>query len=343
MSTRALLRRSREAKAWLLDAMVPLWSQASLERAGGVAAALDLNHRPLADDPGSDPLAAIRLAAAFARIRRLDPENSAIARSLEGFLGDTLGGPEASTLVARAGWLLAHGLSAGEVDASVAKPALPGAARAIIDAAHDQATRLVAGKAFKAAGLPTWLDACLVLARVDPTGGHTGRASSLAAALTNDIGSAPCQLFVRADEPVDIADQFNWSWRMAAHADSIGAAWPVESQALFAFAAAAQDEDGSVPKLVTQDGTKIDASLTLDAQAAALMAHLSQLRVDPAPQIGAAARDSFDAIMDTHLTPEGGWIANYTAEGLPADQQIAARHADTIARALVSLIDTMAA
>ncbi|MEL6211521.1 MAG: hypothetical protein AAFR44_15340, partial [Pseudomonadota bacterium] len=209
MSTRALLRRSREAKAWLLDAMVPLWSQASLERDGDVAAALDLNHRSLADDPGSDPMAAIRLAAAFARIRRLDPDNATIARSLDALLRDTLSGPETDTLVARAGWLLAHGLYAGDVDASVAKPALPGAGRAIIDAAHDQATRLVAGKAFKAAGLPTWLDACLVLARVDPAGGHTGRASSLAAALTNHIGSAPGRLFVRADEPVDIADQFN--------------------------------------------------------------------------------------------------------------------------------------
>lgn len=51
-----------------------------------------------------------------------------------------------------------------------------------------------------------------------------------------------------------------------------------------------------------------------------------------------AACRSFDTLMDDFLTPEGGWIAAWTAEGHPAVIDMPAREAGPLASALSPLI-----
>lgn len=340
MSMRALLRRSREARGWLLDAMAPLWCQAAFAPSGGVIAGLDLNHRA-PETPVTDPVAAARLGAALARLQALDPGNEMISEALERMPGDPPEGPDADTLQARAAWLLAHALARGK--APGAQRALPAGLAAVVETANAQATRLLSGKAFRAAGLPTWFDACLALAEADRGNGHIGRASGLAAAMIAFLGNSPEGLFARAGEPVEVAEQFNWSWRLADHARMIGAPVPGESGRLYRFALGCLDAQGVAPAQVAADGTPVRSAMTLAAQAAALMAHLTVLERETGPETAGHAAASFDALMDNHLTPEGGWIGAYDGDGLPADQQILTRHADTIARAFSRLIDIAAA
>ncbi len=359
MSTRALLRRSREARAWLLDAMVPLWCHAALTREGSVISGLDLNHRA-PEAPRSDPVATARLASALARIARLDPGQGALDPVLDAILADRLEGEGSETLLARAAWLLAHALVSG-TGASAGQRALPTALPGVVEAAHRQATKLVAGKAFRAAGLPSWFDACLALSVADRGKGHIGRASGLAASLIAFLGTRPDGVFSRDGEPVDIAEQFNWSWRLADHARAIGSAVPGEAGRLYAFACSTLDADGVAPDRLSADldgGTPPDGTspgkqgrgvpagataLTMAAQAAALMAHLSRLQDGVDAETARLAAASFDALMDNHLTPEGGWIAAYDAAGLPVDRQIETRHADLVSRAFTRLIDITAA
>lgn len=51
-----------------------------------------------------------------------------------------------------------------------------------------------------------------------------------------------------------------------------------------------------------------------------------------------AACRSFDTLMDDFLTPEGGWVAAYTAEGLPAVIDMPAREAGPLAGAMSPLL-----
>lgn len=51
-----------------------------------------------------------------------------------------------------------------------------------------------------------------------------------------------------------------------------------------------------------------------------------------------AACRSFDTLMDDFLTPEGGWVAAYTAEGLPAVIDMPAREAGPLTGAMSPLL-----
>ena len=66
MSLKALQRRAREARHWLGERALPLWSEAGALRGdGGFASALELNHRPLPEPEAAAPSGQLALVSLF--------------------------------------------------------------------------------------------------------------------------------------------------------------------------------------------------------------------------------------------------------------------------------------
>jgi len=63
-----------------------------------------------------------------------------------------------------------------------------------------------------------------------------------------------------------------------------------------------------------RDGTPVDASRRTWSQTEALKAHITMWQAGDEDAC-ARAVESFDVLMDEYLTPEGGWIDHYEADG----------------------------
>lgn len=109
MSLKALQRRAREARHWLGERALPLWSEAGLLRGeDGFASALELNHRPLPEPEAAAPSGQLALVSLF----RLAPQ--------VGFDTD-----KATACIEAA-------LEIAGEDAVLSIPTVPGAARSLV-------------------------------------------------------------------------------------------------------------------------------------------------------------------------------------------------------------------
>ena len=78
-------------------------------------------------------------------------------------------------------------------------------------------------------------------------------------------------------------------------------------------------------------------------QALALRAHLAMMESALCPDAIVPAALGFDTLMDENLTFEGGWIARHGADGLPLDQDMPATLALDLAGALIRLLEVVEA
>ena len=119
MSLKALQRRAREARHWLGERALPLWSEAGALRGdGGFASALELNHRPLPEPEAAAPSGQLALVSLF----RLAPH--------VGF--------SAEIAAAR----IEAALEIAGADAAPPIPTVPGAARSLVTLCDRLRTRL---------------------------------------------------------------------------------------------------------------------------------------------------------------------------------------------------------
>ena len=110
---------------------------------------------------------------------------------------------------------------------------------------------------------------------------------------------------------------------------------------LYSFAANTLDEDGRALLEVSREGIPHDAGRRSWSQSEALKAHLVMLEMTNDDAIAAAACQSFDILMDEHLTPEGGWIEQYDGDGHIVSTTMPASTGYHVALAFSELIRVM--
>ena len=374
MRMAALNRRGREAKAWLMDACFPLWSEAGFDGALFLEA-LDMQHRPqdaaetrvrvqarqtyvfaAAAQLGWQPKRALELVDAGVEIlanqaRRPD---GLIGRALKtdgsGLADDT------ADLYDAAFTLMALGAAARVV----ADPTRPvGIARDILASLDTHMRDTVSGGYAEYLPAPDrrlqnphmhLFEACLTLHRTDDEGGHMARAGELLSLfqtrLTADTPGLVTEYFASDwskdlgldTDHIEPGHQFEWVWLLNQHAGMIGAHPPPEAQRLYDFAASACDDEGRVPQVTDRKGSATDASRRTWPLTEALKAHLSMLETHNQSVYCDRAIQSFDILMDEYLTPEGGWIDHYDAGGLALSTTIPASTGYHIVLGLCELI-----
>ena len=136
---------------------------------------------------------------------------------------------------------------------------------------------------------------------------------------------------------VEPGHQFEWVWLFSEHARLAGTKPRPEAQGLYSFACRTLDEEGRVFQSCKRDGTPVDASRRTWQQTEALKAHIAMWRAGDGAA-GARAVASFDVLMDEYLTPEGGWIDHYEADGLVRADKMPASTGYHVVLALLDLI-----
>lgn len=199
------------------------------------------------------------------------------------------------------------------------------------------------------------LEASLALHRADPEGGHLARATELVTLFHEKFTAGPGGLlgeFFKLDwsEPegeaarlVEPGHQFEWVWLLHAYAQASGEPLPPIAGRLYSFAAGTLDAEGRALLQVTRDGSVHDAGRRTWSQTEALKAHLVMLELTGDEAIAAAACNSFDILMDEHLTPEGGWIDHYDGDGHIVSTTMPASSGYHVALAFSELIRVMGA
>ena len=373
MTSSALKRRAREARTWLLEACFPLWAEQGLGGHGLFREALDLSHRPI-DGPVSRVRVQARQTYVFCEALRLGWERERCERLIK--LGvNALKGPSrrADGLVGRELAADGSGLkdaSADLYDTAFALFALASAAKAGEDHSLGAAKEILksvdtilADKTHGgyAEALPRGerrlqnphmhlLEACHALYLADPQGGHLVRAQKIVDLFsakmldpaTTTLGEyfAPdwSALSGKAFNEIEPGHQFEWVWLLQRHAALTGNELHAALPQLYAFALATLDEEGRALTACGRDGQIVDASRRTWMQTEALKAHLAMLELGMEEPATERAVESFDILMDEYLTPEGGWIDRFDADGQVGTENMPASTGYHVVLAFAELI-----
>ncbi|MEH6693515.1 MAG: AGE family epimerase/isomerase [Hyphomonas sp.] len=352
MSRSALKRRAKEARTWLTDACFPLWAERGTSSSGLFREALELDHT-ITDSLPNRVRVQARQTYVFAEALRLGwkPETSrdrvergfgiltGLARRDDGLVGRTLS-PDGDGLLDDTPDLYDIAFTLFAIAESSAVLGGNGETRASAGALLDAVDRQMRDRlnGGYAETLPPpgireqnphmhLLEACLSLHKVDPDGRHIARAAEIISLFETFFTAGPGGLLgerfaadwsIPAGRDADIIEpghQFEWVWLLHAYATAAETMVHPAAEALYDFACATLDEAGRACVEVTRDGQPFDASRRTWPQSEALKAHLAMLEATGDERYAAAACTSFDVIMDEFLTPDGGWIDHYGAEG----------------------------
>ncbi len=376
MSIGALQRRAREARSWLFEACFPLWAEAGLAREWHFVESLDLGHRPT-EPRESRVRVQARQGYVFAEAHRLGWDADR-ARALCERATTVLAGParRADGLYGRR--LSADGQVLSDDTADLYDTAFALFALAhLSDALRDDPRPLTLARATLdtldrtlrdtrhggyAEALPRpdqrlqnphmhLFEACLALAAADRSGHHLGRASALFALFVNRFVGEPGGLLGErfapdwsaldgdAHDVVEPGHQFEWVWLLARYAAATRAPLAEEAGTLYRFACSTLDADGHAVMEVRRSGEVVNGARRTWVQTEALKAHLAWWQAHDDEAALARAVTSFDLLMDEHLTPEGGWIDTYDADGRPVSPDMPASTGYHVVLALACLMD----
>lgn len=355
----ALKRRAREARTWMLDACFPLWSREGIGSNGLFREALDHNHRPK-DTETTRVRVQARQTYVFCEASRLGWEPDRAERLIK--MGvSTLKGPARRTdgLVGRRLDSGGSGLSDARADlydtafalfalAQAAQLDMPDAlpaARSILksvdamltDKTHGGYTETLPREGDQRLQNPHMhlLEACHALHTADPEGGHMKRAEgivSLFSAKMLDRQTMTLGEYFRPDwspetgpahDLIEPGHQFEWVWLLQRHATLSGEELHPAIGHLYDIGLRSLDETGHALTAATREGQVADASRRAWMQTEALKGHLAMLELGHEAS-GQHAVDSFDILMDEYLTPEGGWIDQFDADGQTPDDAMPA-------------------
>ncbi|MCA8902376.1 MAG: AGE family epimerase/isomerase, partial [Hyphomonas sp.] len=197
------------------------------------------------------------------------------------------------------------------------------------------------------------LEASLAWHRVDQGGGHLARAKEIVALFETRFTAGPGGLLGEHFAPgwalpegrdadvVEPGHQFEWVWLLHEFARAADVPVPPAAEVLYAFACKTLDSEGRALMEVSRDGAVIDGSRRTWSQTEALKAHLARFAATGDERFAAAACLSFDVLMDEFLTPEGGWIDHYDAEGLPLARHMPASTGYHVVLAFADLLRVM--
>ena len=350
MTSSALKRRAREARYWMLEGCFPLWSRDGVGPNNLFREALDITHRPVDGDSARVRVQA-RQTYVFSQALKLGWEPDRAERLVSMGVG-TLTGPaqRADGLVGRVLASDGSGLiddTADLYDIAFTLFALAQASMSDHDGALGQARTLLTAVDAKlsdaehggfAETLPRGpqrlqnphmhlLEALHALHCADPEGGYLERARAIVALFDEKMFEADTGTLGEYFKPdwspetgqahdyVEPGHQFEWVWLLQRHADLTGDDLNPAMAKLYDTGLKTLDQDGRVFAGCTRGGQIVDGSRRAWMQTEALKAHLAMLELDADEHCDARAVQCFDVLMDEYLTPEGGWIDQYHADG----------------------------
>lgn len=378
MAKAALQRRAKEARAWMLDQCFPLWSNEGVLPNGLFAELLDLDHSLKETEKtrvrvqarqsyvfveayrmGWNPDEALKRAEMGLKILSthcLRPDGLA-GRTLNtetlAFIDDTADLYDTAFVlfglanIARINSLKDEALNAANeileaVDAAMLDPQTGG-----------YLETLPRGPKRHQNPHMHLLEACLALHAVEPDGRHLKRASEIIhlfeAHFTAGEGNLLAEFFVtdwsgsegRDARIVEPGHQFEWVWLLHQYAKAANLPVSERSAGLLAFAQASLDEAGRAVQEVTREGEVEDGSRRTWPQTEALKAQLAAYESTGEDVYLDAACNTFDILMDEYLTPQGGWIDNYAADGAVLAQDMPASTGYHVVLAFSELIRVM--
>lgn len=379
MSKSALKRRAREARHWLMEACFPLWSERGIGEHGLFREMLGLDHQSATSDVTRIRVQA-RQTYVFAQALRMgwEPDDALdhVSMGLATLTGPAL---RADKLVGRTLDASGGGLTDDTPDLydtafalfalTETDVALGGndearaTIRAILQAVDSQLRSPDGGYLETVPGDGKrhqnphmhLLEACLALHRADPDGNHLRRASEILDLFDRFFTAGPGDLLGehfsagwlpptgRDADIVEPGHQFEWVWLLHAHARAANTPVSPSAERLYSFACSTLDTGGRAVQEVTRDGAIVDGSRRTWPQTEALKAHLALLEATGEERFASAACTSFDVLMDEYLTPEGGWIDHYDADGKPLSHAMPASTGYHVVLAFAELMRIMGA
>jgi len=372
MATRPLQHCAQRAQDWLQDACFPLWAEHGVTE-GGFCEALDLQHAQLASDSARVRVQA-RQTYLFAAAKKLGWMPARVDELIR--LGlKTL---QASCRTEIGLFAREFDLKAGKptaqtedlYDTAFALLAMASARAAGSQTDDNLAETLVALETHMVAPMGGYMEAlpagpyrlqnphmhlfeaCLEAFATTGQRTHLDRAGALhRLCLSRFVDQETGTLgehFVRADwsipegeagSVVEPGHHFEWVWLFERYARLSGTDLPPEASRLYAFACQTLDDAGRAIQSVTRQGIPHDGSARTWPQTEALKAHLTMMRAGD-PEAGARAVQSFDVLMDTYLTPQGGWKDHFSADGTLLAKTMPASTGYHIVVAFLDLIET---
>ena len=350
MTSTALSRRAREARDWMLDSCFPLWSREGVLPNNLFREKLDITHRPLETDRMRVRVQA-RQTYMFAAAKRLGWDADRADR-LIGYGVDAMSGPSvrADGLIGRcisadgAGLIdekadlydtafvlfaYAHAAMQGHEDAAAhARQLIANVDAKLEDVAHGgYAESLPRGDRRMQNPHMHLLEANLALYESDERRDHLERASALVRLLdekmlhqvTGTLGETFGPDWSEERDPalrfIEPGHQFEWVWLLKSHADAAHTDLNPAMSKLYDIGLRTLDAEGRVFAKATREGQIVDGSRRTWMQTEALKAHLAMMELGADEHCEARAVECFDVLMDEYLTPEGGWIDCYHADG----------------------------
>jgi mannose-6-phosphate isomerase len=367
------LRQCAErAHGWLHDACFPLWAERGVTE-GGYCEALDWQHDPLASDTARVRVQA-RQTYLFAVAKQLGWAPTR-ADELIGFGLETLEtscrtdlGLFARKIDLRTGRPVSQ--TADLYDTAFAILALAAAHGAGHQTDGLLAQTLAALDTHMTASLGGYMEtlpagefrlqnphmhlfeACLEAYAVTGESTHLDRAKRLyelclSRFIDKETGTLG-ECFVRDDWSTPDGDagaivepghHFEWVWLLERYGRLSGTAMPREAKELYAFGFQTLDQTGKAIQSVTRQGIPHDGSARTWPQTEALKAHLTMMRAGDDQAAGRAVQ-SFDVLMETYLTDEGGWKDHFAADGTLRAKNVPASTGYHIVVAFLDLIET---
>lgn len=373
MAATALQRRAKEAHSWLMDACFPLWSEVGVGKKFFLER-LDLSHKPI-DSPLTRVRVQARQAYLFALAAKMgwNPER---ARSLTEVGLSALSGPSlrADGLPGRTLNVETGSLENDTADlydaafslyafAEVSKISeIPNEIHALshkLLAAVDTHLRDRANGGYTEALPPLehrlqnphmhLFEACLALSTADPEARHLARAGEIFDLFGQKFTQPDGLLGERfatdwstltgdAHDVIEPGHQFEWVWLLHTYAKQTRTEPSEAMLKLYEFGCKTLDSEGrAIQEVHRETGAPVDASRRTWPQTEALKAHLAMAERGDG-DAAARAMISFDILMDEYLTPEGGWIDHFDADGHVIAKDMPASTGYHVALALDELI-----
>lgn len=375
MGTVALKRRARDARDWLHDACFPLWADQG-GVAGGFYEALDLQHVAIPSD-----IARVRVQARqtymFCVAKRLGWSPNRADELIK------LGLKTLGTVCLNEAGLFTRKIDLQEGQALTQEADLYDTAFALLamsaakEAGYDtsdlmtQTVRMLETHFADPAGgyaealprLPFRLqnphmhlfEACLEAFEATEDKAHLERAAALRQLCLDRFIDTETGILSEVFDPLDWrvpegdngqgvepGHQFEWVWLLEKFARLSGTELPSEATRLYDFGCSTLLETGLAVQAVRRNGSTFDPSARTWPQTEALKAHLTMHRYGDDDAADRAVQ-SFDVLMGTYLTPQGGWKDKFDADGRLLAENMPASTGYHVVVAFLDLIETFGA
>lgn len=360
MTSSALKRRAREARDWMAESCFPLWGKEGAGAYGLFRESLDMSHRPV-DAEVTRVRVQARQTYVFCLAHDLGWERDRAERLIQmgvsalkgpclrsdGLAGRVLATDGSGLTDARADlydtafvlYALAQASRRGIEEALPAAHAILKSVDVMLaDRDHGgYAEMLPRGSQRLQNPHMHLLEACHALHAAEPGGAHLKRAGAIADLFTSKMLDAETQTlgeYFRPDWSPETGDshaviepghQFEWVWLLHRHAALTGEDLHPALVHLYDFGVRTLDEEGRAFTGAHRDGAVCDHSRRTWMQTEALKAHLAMIELDRDDERHEhRAVQCFDVLMDEYLTPEGGWIDKFDADGQVATETMPA-------------------